>query len=113
MRIAGKRARPRRWFARSRHFGLHPDCEVYRDPRAFGVTIVSQRNGRCTYEVAEGVSMEEAARLKAMLAGNNNRTLTCNGCHLLHLARNGPDLSRLARPMRVPAELLAEHKTVR
>ncbi len=83
-------------------FGLHPDCEVYRDPETFGVTILAQDNGRCTYEVNAGVSMEDAIRLKEMLTGNNNRTLTCNGSHLPHLVKSGLDLSGLERPMELP-----------
>ena len=101
----------REWFGLASFvgdFGLHPDCEVHRDPLTFGVTNVHPRDGRWHYDVSAGLSMNEAAQLKAVFAGDNNRTLTGNGIHLLHLVRNGLDLSRLARPMNIPAALLAE-----
>lgn len=81
---------------------LHPDTEVFQRPQDFGVVITGQDNGRCLYRVQDGIGVEEAATLKRMLADNNNRTLTCNGSHLPHLAVSGPDLRGLERAMVVP-----------
>jgi radical SAM superfamily enzyme YgiQ (UPF0313 family) len=82
---------------------LHPDTEVFDRPDDFGLRIVGQDNDRMLYEVAAGMQPAEAALLKRLLAGNNNRTLTCNGSHLPHLSVSGIDLTTLARPMRLPA----------
>lgn len=52
------------------------------------------------------MSAEEASFLERLLACNNNRTLTCNGSQIIHLAETGPDLPGLERPMVVPDEVV-------
>jgi radical SAM superfamily enzyme YgiQ (UPF0313 family) len=83
-------------------YNLHPDTEVFRRPQDFGVTLHGIDDNHCVYEVESGISMHEAATLRRMLDGNNNRTLTCNGSHLPHLAVTGIDLRGLERPPTVP-----------
>jgi anaerobic magnesium-protoporphyrin IX monomethyl ester cyclase len=104
-----------RWLVEHRHeFGmsafvgdyfLHPDTEVFERPADFGVTILGQDNDHMRYQVAEGMQPEEAAILKMLLAGNNNRTLTCNGSHLPLIAQNGLELGEMARPATLPSSV--------
>jgi anaerobic magnesium-protoporphyrin IX monomethyl ester cyclase len=101
-----------RWLVDNRHtFGmsafvgdyfLHPDTEVFERPQDFGVTILGQLNDHLHYRVAQGMQPEEAAMLKRLLAGHNNRTLTCNGSHLPLIATNGLELGGMARPAVLP-----------
>ena len=79
-------------------YQLHPDTMIYERPREFGVTVTGQHNGVCSYRVDSGLQMDDLVELKRELDPTNNRTLICNGSHLLHLAETGLDLSRLARP---------------
>lgn len=88
-------------------YQLHPDTEVFQRPAEFGVTVHGLEQDHCVYTVANGISSEEAATLRRMLAGNNNRTLTCNGSHLPHLAVTGIDLRGLERPPTLPPEVVA------
>lgn len=87
-------------------YQLHPDTEVFDHPERYGVTVVDQDNGYCRYVLAVGLQQDELQVLKRLLACNNNRTLICNGSHLLHVAELGPaSLRGLERPMQVPTEV--------
>ncbi len=61
---------------------LHPDTEVFERLANFGIEILGLDNDHVQYTVDCGMQPEEASLLKKLLAGNNNRTLTCNGSHL-------------------------------
>lgn len=87
-------------------YQLHPDTMVFDEPRRFGVTITGQHNGVCDYRVDSGMQIDELAVMKNALESTNNRTLICNGSHLLHLAERGMDLSGLERPLTLPAPLV-------
>lgn len=88
-------------------YSLHPDTEVFHRPADFGVTVLGQRSESCEYLVERGLQPHETHELKRILACHNNRTLVCNGSHLPHLVESGIDLTGLARPPVVPAELAA------
>jgi radical SAM superfamily enzyme YgiQ (UPF0313 family) len=88
-------------------YNLHPDTEVFERAKDFGVTVHGIDDNHCLYSVESGISSDEAATLRRMLSGNNNRTLTCNGSHLPHLSVTGIDLSGLERPPIVPPEVVA------
>lgn len=87
-------------------YSLHPDTEVFARPQDFGVTVTGMDNDHCLYEVASGMTQDESATLKRMLAGNNNRTLVCNGSHLPHLAVTG-QVRGLERAIEVPPAVVA------
>ncbi len=83
-------------------YQLHPDTRIFDAPREFGVTIHGNDNGYHAYTTDGGIQQSELAKLKAMLAHTNNRTLVCNGSHVLHVAMSGVDLSALRRPVTLP-----------
>jgi anaerobic magnesium-protoporphyrin IX monomethyl ester cyclase len=86
-------------------YAMHPDTEVFARPRDFGVTVLGQANGYCSYVVERGLQQSETLELKRILSVHNNRTLVCNGSHLPHLVESGIDLGSLARPAVLPREL--------
>ena len=86
---------------------MHPDTIVYDDPERFGVTLKDSMGDHMTYSVAEGMQPEEARELKRMLSVCNNRTMTCAGFHVPHLARERLGLRELGRPMEIAPEVLA------
>ena len=84
-------------------YQLHPDTIIFKDPKEFGLTIHGNDNGYYSYTPAAGITQAELGQLKRMLAHTNNRTLVCNGSHVLHVATSGVDLSNVRRPMTIPA----------
>ena len=87
-------------------YQLHPDTEVFHRPQDFGVTIAEESNDRFRFRVDRGMQSDEVGVLKDLLACTNNRTLVCNGSHLLHVAESGLDLRALERPIVVPPEVV-------
>lgn len=79
------------------HYLMHPDTDVAERPSDYGVTVVGQDNDHLLYEVDEGMQMDEAGALSAAMADSNNRTLICNGSHVVHLGSTGLDISGLER----------------
>lgn len=84
---------------------LHPDTIVGERPDDFGVRVTGQDNDMLLYETGEGLQMDQLETLSKALAHTNNRTLVCNGSHVIHLAENGRDLSGLERPIEIPVEV--------
>jgi hypothetical protein len=87
-------------------YQLHPDTMVHDRPADFGVTITSELNGSCTYETASGMQLADLGFIERRMAETNNRTLVCNGSHVIH-ASQGVPYRGLARELVVPADVVA------
>ena len=113
-------ARTVRWLSENRDlygmtcyvgdYRIHPDTVVFSDPGRFGVTILEHQGESCRYHVAEGIQPDELAVIKPILDSQNNRTLVACSTHLLHLVKNGLDLTGIEFPATVPPELEAHRR---
>ncbi len=86
---------------------LHPDTAVYEDPKRFGLELHGTHNDTVHYTAREGMQPEELHRLEVMLSGMNNRTLTCSGSHMPHLAERGLEVRGIGRPASLPEPAVA------
>ena len=86
-------------------YALHPDSDVFEHPEDFGIRLLAEDNDQITYETEEGLSMGEVQELKQMFSNHDNRTLTCNGSHLPHLAMTSRSAEGIGNPLAISDEM--------
>jgi hypothetical protein len=87
-------------------YALHPDSVVFERPQDFKIKLIAEDNSQYTYESEEGLAMNEIQELKDMFSKHDNRTLTCNGSHLPHLAITERNTEGIGNPLIISDELV-------